>query len=432
MLSSQFPALLHDTFRFIIPEPQNRIPFPQATIPYLCSNVPFVLLAYLARRPHTYAQRLAVLPFVIASTTLGAFRYAWQPAEIQVYNWGMALLAEVIIAKSLEFALTPEGMLKTGESKPGLTKGKGVSNGHVNGDAQRHLVKSNLQWLSDAFELIHTCRGLDFKFGHKVYIPPEERPLERGSFIRATLWLLVKNFLILDFLETALKLFPGVGTPSGGTIFYPSLPPIQRYAVSTVIHMMTGTALLAGFHMCYHLITLLAVTILNSSPKSWPPVMGNPWRSESMHDLWAKDWHQLLRQTFLVFGGYPGRKLAGYIWEPLADLGMLLGTFIASGLFHELSTYAFTSGSGFDHTVTVFFASQGPILVGEKLWRKFTGRRVGGIYGRLWVYSVMFIGAQCLVDSWHKRGLGGGMIIPPLISPARYLFPLISIIVNRK
>jgi hypothetical protein len=51
-------------------------------------------------------------------------------------------------------------------------------------------------------------------------------------------------------------------------------------------------------------------------------------------------------------------------------------------------------GRGLDHTVTLFFASQGPILIGERLWRQVTGRRVGGPIGRLWVYFVMFIAAQ--------------------------------------
>jgi len=126
-----------------------------------------------------------------------------------------------------------------------------------------------------------------------------------------------------------------------------------------------------------------------------------------MHELWAKNWHQLLRNTFTVLGGYPGRWIAG-------DVGMLLGTFIASGLYHESSMYAM--GRGFDHTVTLFFAAQGPILIGERLWRRVTGKRVNS---RLWVYFIMFIAAQPMINSWHMRGLGGGMVIMPFISPVR-------------
>jgi hypothetical protein len=159
-----------------------------------------------------------------------------------------------------------------------------------------------------------------------------------------------------------------------------------------------------------------------------------------MHAFWSKRWHQLFRQTFMVVGGYPGKRIAG-------DVGMVFGVFIASGLYHECGMYAM--GRGFDHTVIVFFALQGPLLILERLWRHFTGRRVRGWMGRFWVYFILFIVAQpmgmyvvCftddthfelahfLVDTWHRRGLGGGMVIPPVISPVRWiLVPVIQRII---
>lgn len=319
-------------------------------------------------------------------------------------------------------------MLKIGETSPGVTKGKQVANGHASQSPER----SSFSGLFDAIELIHTMRGLRFKFGLGTYIPPEPRDTSnRVTFLRATVLTFLINFLLLDFIETITKLFPGVGTVQGGSIFYPSLPLPQRYVVSTIIHLMTGCALLAGFNFVYDLITIIAVGLCGSSPTSWPPAVDNPWIADSMHNVWAKRWHQFLRHTFLLLGGYPGKWLAG-------DLGLVLGTFIASGLFHELAIYSM--GRGFDHTVTFFFALQGPILICERLWRRLTGRRVGGMPGRLWVYFVMFVGAQPMsmffndirtlvnslaADSWHKRGLGGSMIIPPFVSPAKLMIPII-------
>ncbi|KAJ7695649.1 hypothetical protein B0H17DRAFT_1158801 [Mycena rosella] len=390
-------------FRAIVPEPHNRIPLTWNNAPtLLASFLPFVFLAYLARRPGTYQMRLLLLPTVIVANLTTGFRYMFTIPELNVYNWGMALLSEVVIAKALEYALTKEGMLKVGERQPGQLKGKEPvkgSDASTNGHAEPDALEARLfpPWLYDSFELIHTMRGLRWKFAQGTHIPTPTRPQERRAFLRATLMSFLTNFLLLDLFESIVKIFPGVGVPSGGTIFYAALAPVPR-------------ALLAGFRMVYDLITLVAVGALASAPASWPPVMDRPWHASSMHTLWAHSWHQLLRNTFLVLGGYPGRWLAG-------DLGMLLGTFVASGLYHECSMY--TMGRGFDHTVTLFFAAQGPLLIGERLWRKLTGRRVGGLFGRLWVYFVMFIAAQPLVDSWHKRGLGGGMVIMPVISPVR-------------
>ncbi|KAF8895339.1 hypothetical protein BD779DRAFT_719761 [Infundibulicybe gibba] len=414
MSFNEFTYGAHRAFRTVVPELQDRKPISWNTIPYsLAYYAPFTFLVYLARRPNTYLLRLLLLPAALAGILGAAYRFVWVIPETNLYNWGQCLFAAVTIGKALECALTKEGMLKVGENRPGEMKGKGVADGTV--EPQSSVIPA---WLYDTVELAHTMRGLNWKFGRGVHVPRDPRPQQRTPFLRATLSGFVQNYLLLDFLESAIKFFPGVGTPEGGTIFYPSLTPISRYAVSTLIHMMTGTALLAGFHMVYDLLTLFAVGVLHSSPSSWPPVTDDPWSADSMHAFWSKHWHQLLRQTFLVLGGYPGKWIAG-------DLGMLFGAFAASGLFHECAMYSM--GRGFDHTVTIFFTLQGPILILERFWRRFTKRRVCGLYGRLWVYFILFLTAQPLVDAWHRRGLGGGMIIPPFLSPTRlFLVPALQ------
>jgi len=312
-------------------------------------------------------------------------------------------------------------MLKVGETRPGVMKGKRNGQAKANGFDSQFVRSKNpyiATWLYDAFELAHTMRGLQWKFGRGIYTPKPTRPLKRTAFLFATLISFIKNYLILDFLETLLKLFPGVGSPTGGTMFYYSFAPPLRYTLSTIIHLITGSALIAGFRMVYDLITLFAVVCLNSSPLSWPPIMDNPWRAESMHTFWAKKWHQALRHTFLVFGGYPGMWIAG-------EYGKVFGTFLASGLFHACSMHP--TRRGFDYSTVVFFTCQGPLLMLERLWKRITGRKVGGWMGTLWVYIVMFVGAQPMVDAWHRRGLGGGAVIPHSISPMRVIvIPLIK------
>ncbi|KAK1232828.1 hypothetical protein PQX77_004054 [Marasmius sp. AFHP31] len=346
------------------------------------------------------------------------------------------LFAEVTLAKAIEYAFTPEGMLKLGESRAGVpskeSNGRvhtnGTANGTANGHAKHRPTSSNPgsrsifpRWFSDATELMFTLRGPRFEFGKGVHMPKPNRPLERTPFLKAALLSFIKHFLLLDFLETVIKLFPGVGDIEGGTMFYPNLPPMQRYAVSTFVHMLTGSAILAGFGMVYDLITLVAVGVFHDSTSSWPPPLDDPWSSESLHECWAKRWHQLLRQTFIVYGGYPGKWIGG-------KFGAVLGTFIASGLYHECSIYAM--GRGFDYAPPLFFTMQAFLLVLERVWRTVTGRRVGGLYGRLWVYFVFFVLGQPMVDSWHRRGLGGGMIIPPFLSPAKLLLPPIILYLN--
>jgi hypothetical protein len=232
-----------------------------------------------------------------------------------------------------------------------------------------------------------SMRGLGWDFGKGVYTPPPTRPQERGPFLRATFRSFLLGFLTLDLLDASIKLIPGVGDPTGGSIFFTHLPSPIRFLVSTAIHVLTGSALVAGFGTVYDLLTLLAVAVLGHPPAAWPPVMDNPWAAQSLHEFWARRWHQLFRQTFLVFGGIPGRKIAG-------DVGLVLGTFLASGLFHECTILAM--GGGWDSRVPVFFLLQGGSVLGERIWKRVTGRRVNGFLGRLWVYFDIIILGQPL------------------------------------
>jgi len=264
----------------------------------------------------------------------------------------------------------------------------------------------------DPLEIVFTLRGIGWDFGRDVYIPQETRSLERGAFLRSTSLSFLGYYFLLDGLESVMKLIPGVGSPEGGSIFFPQLPFFQRYVVSTVIHICTGTSLLSGFQMVYNLCTLVSVGVLGQSPLSWPPIFNNPWAADSLNVFWAQRWHQLLRRMFVVYGGYPGSWILG------PKLGMVFGTFLASGLFHELTTY--TMGKGLDHRITLFFLWQAVGVVLERMWKKATGYRVQGWGGLAWVYfSIMVIGQPC-VDAWHLRGLGGGsIVIPPSLSLTR-------------
>ncbi|KAI0269738.1 membrane bound O-acyl transferase family-domain-containing protein [Gloeopeniophorella convolvens] len=406
-------------FRTFVPPLQDRIPITWHTAPYtLVQFIPYTFMSYLVRRPDTHIVRLMMLPTLITTALHSSYGYVWLDPRYNVFNWAAALFSFVLIGKGIDLAMARTGRHKQGEDVAGTMSTPAIAakdGSDAPGDAStkdRQCAKLLPLWLQDAVELMFTMRGLGWDFGEGVYTPPPTRPQERKAFLRATFNSFLVNFFILDVIEAAIKLIPGVGDPLGGSIFFPTLPVATRYLVSTGIHVLTGIALVAGFGMVYDLITLIAVAALGHSPSAWPPVMDNPWAAQSLHEFWAKRWHQLLRQTFLVFGGIPGRKLAG-------NIGLVLGTFLASGLFHECTIYAM--GRDWDWRVPVFFLVQGGSLIGERIWRKTTGRRVGGFLGRLWVYFDILILGQPLVDAWHKRGLGGGFVIPPEISPARQL-----------
>ena len=208
-------------------------------------------------------------------------------------------MAAIAISKAMEYALTREGMLKVGESLPGVFKGKTkvdtlsetTQNGFHSVEEPGQHIEYLPCWLSDALELLTSTRIHYFKFGQNTYVPRITRPLDsRRTFLIATFKSFITSYCTLDFLESIIKLFPGgIGTPLGGSMFYSQLPaPFPRYFVSTLVHIMTGFALLSGFEMVYDLCTLFAVGVIGTSPMVWPPLIEQPWLAESMHELWAR------------------------------------------------------------------------------------------------------------------------------------------------
>lgn len=399
-------------FRTFVPTHQDRIPITWYTAPFtLLQFIPFSFMSYLGRRPDTHLIRLLLLPTLISTALHSSYGFVFLEPRHNVFNWGTASFSFVLIGKGIDLALARTGRHKQGEFVPGAmstpaiaTAAATTKDDSVDSDSdsteddlsasaaaaaasKRQYAALLPPWAQDALELMFSLRGLGWDFGKGVYTPPPTRPQERGAFLRATFWSFLIGFFILDVIDAAIKLIPGVGDPEGGSIFFPDLAPLTRFFVSTAIHVLTGTALVAGFGMVYDLMTLLAVAVLGHSPSAWPPVMDNPWAAQSLHEFWARRWHQLFRQTFLVFGGIPGRKIGG-------DVGLVLGTFLASGLFHECTILAM--GREWDSRVPLFFILQGGSVIGERIWKKVTGRRVDGFPGRLWVYFDIIILGQPL------------------------------------
>jgi hypothetical protein len=283
---------------------------------------------------------------------------------------------------------------------------------------------SSLRGLVDAIEVIGSVRGIGWDWGKGLYTATETRPLDRSGFIKATLQTFILSFLALDIIESSLKLLPPFRNPAGGSIFFMEAPPafladhtllfpiiraypklgafIVKYAVSTGISFLMGLAIIAGFEMCYALLTLLCVGLLGHNTESWPPVFDRPWRATSLADFWGRRWHQTLRQTFFIFGGYPLQWMVDRLLRPIMGqenaasygrVGLVLGTFIASGLFHGLSIYGMGEG-GVDHAATVYFTNQGLLLLAERGWRKVTGKRVEGWWGTIWTYAAVLFGIE--------------------------------------
>ncbi|OSD01670.1 hypothetical protein PYCCODRAFT_1452719 [Trametes coccinea BRFM310] len=415
-------------FREFIPRQQDREPLTWTNAPnaflYL---IPYFFLAYLVRRQGTYLMRLLLLPTVIAMTLRCTFRYIKDDPSLLWYEWNRGLLAMFVIAKSIDFALAKEGRLKLGE--------KELRRSHDNDGSPRHAGKERAAELLgrspaarflprsvfDALEVGLTMRGVGWDFGKYTPIPRSSRPAERHAYVGAVVRDLIRNILLIDILDTVTKQVPGV-TPTGGSIFLQELPPIERYALSTALHIAHGVTIYAGVCIVYDVTSLVGVILFHQSPSLWPPISGHLLEARSLHDFWVKTWHQAFRYTFLTLGGFAGQWLAG-------GIGMVFGCFAASAMFHEFGLLV--AGKEPDMRVFIFFLLQAVGIALEKAFASLTGRRVGGWLGFLWTAIFVLGFGQICTDAWFSRGVGGAISIPPFMSVVRMgLLPLVRFVIR--
>ncbi|KZT08762.1 uncharacterized protein LAESUDRAFT_53649 [Laetiporus sulphureus 93-53] len=414
-LSTLYDVLLrgvYRTYRELVTPYEHRDVLTWKTAPIaLFFFVPSLALAFYARRHDTRMICLLILPLSLMCTVICTYRFKIEDSRFLALEFFRTLIAYYIIAKSLYFAFAPkQRWLKVEEKQL-----RRVHEPPLRADKQAYTNRQLLPtWLCDALELFLSVRGIGWDFGRGVYVPPSTRSSARGAFLIQTALSFLKHFLIFDLCDALLKLVPGVGTPEGGTIFLQHLPPAQRYAVSTAIQLLAGTLIICSLESGNDLISLFAVGLFESEPAAWPPLYDSPWWATSLRDLWGRRWHQLLRHTFLIIGGYPGGWLFG---RP----GAVLGTFLASGVYHELSL-----GIA-EPRVTLFFVLNGVGILLEEVWERWTGRKMGGFVGWLWTaFWVIGVGQMC-VDAWARSGLAGAIIVPPQLSLVRrMLFPAIQ------
>ncbi|KAH9837385.1 uncharacterized protein C8Q71DRAFT_599402 [Rhodofomes roseus] len=409
---------------YFIPLPEERTPITWTTIPQvLVYWAPFYLMAYLARKADTYLLRLLLLPIVISTAAYCTYWFRVEDPTIATVQWGRSFVTLVVVAKAIDYAFVKNGRFKVGEKElppiGGTAKSQTTSvqgNGHAHPPTQRDSVFP--QWFRDASELIFTMRGIGWDFGKGLYVPKESRSLERGPFLRTTVFSLLWNYIIIDILNSLFKLVPRVGTYRGGSIFLQELSPVPRYALSSAIHLASGFIIQYGMDICNDIATLFSVGVLGQSPEQWPPVQDRPWKATSLHEYWGKRWHQSLRQVFYVYGGCVGGWLAG-------SIGMVLGSFFASGMYHEVGMHMS------DHRVTLFFLLQGVGIILEGLWKKATGKPVGGVAGWIWTAFFVLVIGQISTDAWAIHGLIGGLIVPdPLSVTRRVLSPAAQSLLN--
>jgi hypothetical protein len=280
----------------------------------------------------------------------------------------------------------------------------------------RNVSPTYSQILLDATDLIFNLRGIDWSWSRLSNAPTE--PRSSLTFFFQTLVSFLFHEVLFDATHRFVQLFgPNtIGSPVGGSIFDPSLPPLQRYCCSTLITLSAGFTIYAAIQSIYQLSALFSLIFFCHSPSQWPPLFDHPWFATSLSQFWSRRWHQLFKDIFMSFGGDALALLMG-------RAGRILGAFFVSGVLHTFGLWGMGRGGEF-LKVTGFFMMMAVGILLEYSWKKFTGSRVDGFFGRVWTFIWLLGWGHILVDAWSTKGLVGGVFFPHGFRPSDYILSL--------
>ena len=275
----------------------------------------------------------------------------------------------------------------------------------------RNVSPTYSQILLDAADLSFNARGIGWS--HLPSTPTESRP--PLTFFLHTLVSLLFHVVLLDVTHRFVQLFgpDTISSPVGGSIFDPSLPPFHRYICSTLITLIAGLMIYAAIQTLYQSFVLFSLVFLRHSPSQWPPLFDHPWFATSLSQFWSRRWHQLFKDIFVSFGGNTLALLMGRV-------GRVLGAFFVSGAFHALGLWGMGRGGEFLKVIGFFMIMAVGILF-EYSWKKITGSRVDGFFGRVWTMVWLLGWGNILVDAWCTKGMVGSVFFPDGFRPSDYI-----------
>lgn len=248
----------------------------------------------------------------------------------------------------------------------------------------------------NAWDLCCNLRGLGWNWSKGVYIP---RPMFKVESRLAFAALSFTRFILYTTALSAMDLFTKMVAPEGSdgwSIFDPSLPPWLRYLRSSTITVVGGFAVWMKVEVIYQFHAFAFTILFRQQPSQWPPSFDQPWLATSLTRFWARGWHQCVREWLVAIGIRP--------LEPVLGSHAPIGAFVLSAIFHEIGVRGMDRG-GDILGVGGYFFMHGVGVALERLFKRITGRRVGGVAGFLWMWTWQIIWGSPLVDAMARKGV---------------------------
>lgn len=277
-----------------------------------------------------------------------------------------------------------------------------------------------------ALELELSMRGVGFtwttadvRHTRKTWLPGIHNRLHSILFhvcpVLLSSWLAIRliyeNYLKLDVPTTSAE------NPVTST--FDELLPLH---IQLCLTCALGAFLMAAFSLGHSLFAIMLAPLAPSPLAFFPPLYTTrAWSITSVRKFWSFGWHRLFARLFLVYGVWPGqwieRKLRRKRPDEPADIGKILGGFLASAFVHSFSVRCVLGGDWLSALGEAkFFALNGVAVVVEEVikrlvrsHRKKKNHSLVVWYdewiGRIWWITILLWTGRHFARGWVKANL---------------------------
>lgn len=443
---------------------------------------PAIKIPFVRWLAHNHAQplrALLVLPLIITSMHMGLAAYFEHPpmplqdqSELvpnvhipNMYNFTFACMGCLFICKSIEFATLPQ-QPRLSFSDPEDSPEKDHDGATPNGDGDATQPRDKRRpprpfffphtWIPLFVDLVLNCSGHGWewgagrlsKAGFATVNPPTRRFDRAGrSFLLRRLTTAICLFALFWFLAFVMsqpRALAAFDWPMGSNTFAKEPYASSRLATifaRGVLAILTGGVGICSLNQASVCCWSIFHFLLDARARVYWDVLpfGNIYRTTSIHRVWGKEWHGVMRRAWTYTAYTPTynfcKRRLGLGAKVASALG-LLALFALSGLFHEIGQGAMRQGvSGFapllpDNQLSTlrrqklpdcepldprrkgfgadgfinlrFFVAQAVGLILETCFTTVTGRKVGGVVGWVWTVTwLIYWGSGLYKVSWY-------------------------------
>ncbi|WVW79976.1 hypothetical protein I302_101949 [Kwoniella bestiolae CBS 10118] len=426
--------------------------------------IPLYIQAVLLRYEGTRYYRVAVGVLGICLLSRAVVSYRFTQPWFNALNNGIGIGVMHLIARYLEFAFIEGPLLdRYFEAKGrhpligalditinarwiGLGaidldhRGK-VDPGHVhlNGNAPRngHISPSK-----DDTDVVDG--GLEFQNTHRTIPNMDDRAKEswlpwpkvrrtKSQAVVRHFYLAIRNYIIFDTCLYLIRYYGsntiGADHPVPNALYRFShentfliLPFLSRiswiqeewlvapwYLVEIITEISVASGVWLGISSGYHLIGGILVGTELWETESWEvDLFDSPLCADSLLDLWGRRWHQFFRHHFILYSTLILRLLH----LPTSSGSVLFLSFVLSGLMHSIGQFTMNPHPPL-LPIFLLFPSSGLGCFLEVSFKRMTGRKVGGAWGRIWAWIAMLGIGRLGTRAWLESGVGGSYLTPP-------------------